>query len=69
MLNSLDWLGGDQALLEIRAREVKLRTLDRKLVLGQEALYRALNLGLPLLLLLGVGLGRAWWRRRRYGRA
>ena len=69
VLNSLDWLGGDQALLDIRAREVKLRTLDRKLVLGQEALYRALNLGLPLLLLLGVGLGRAWWRRRRYGQA
>ena len=67
LLNALDWLGGDHALLDIRAREVSLRTLDRRRVLGHEALYRALNLALPVLLLLGVGLLRAWQRRRRYG--
>jgi gliding-associated putative ABC transporter substrate-binding component GldG len=68
LLNSLDWLGGDRALLDIRARDVKLRTLDRKKVLGSEALWRSLALGLPLLGLAILGAALAAIRRRRFGR-
>ncbi len=68
ILNALDWLGGDAALLDIRAREVTLRTLDRRRVLGHEAWIRTLCLGLPLLLLLVFGVLYQAQRRRRHGR-
>lgn len=66
LLNAIDYLIGDAALLKIRAREVRYRLLDRQKVIGNEGTIRALNLVLPLLLIVGLGVVRHWRRRRRY---
>lgn len=68
LLNSLDYLLGEEAMLQIRTREVAFRTLDRTRVLGREGLIRAINLVLPLVLVLALGLLRWQLRRQRYRR-
>ena len=61
MLNSVDWLASDEALISIRPKE----TEDRRLTLNrsQFALLRFVSqFGLPLIVIIG-GVA-VWWRRR-----
>lgn len=67
VLNALDYLVGDEALTQIRNREVRFRTLDRTKVLGSETTLRVVNLTVPLVLVVVAGVVIAWRRRRRYG--
>jgi gliding-associated putative ABC transporter substrate-binding component GldG len=68
LLNSIDWLIGDAALTDIRARDITLRTLDPEKVRGHELQWRLLNVALPVALVLLYGAVRWWWRRRKYAR-
>jgi membrane-anchored protein YejM (alkaline phosphatase superfamily) len=42
--------------------------LDGKKVSEQRSRWQALNLGLPVVLLLIFGFGRNQWRKRKYAR-
>ncbi len=66
LLNSIDWLIGDAALTDIRAREVQVRTLDAQRVLGHETSIRLINIALPLLLVVVFGAVRYYMRKRRH---
>lgn len=68
LLNSIDWLIGDAALTDIRARDVALRTLDPEKVRGHELYWRLLNVAVPVALVVLYGLLRWWHRRRIYAR-
>lgn len=65
LMNVVDYLAGDDALINIRSKEVEVRTLDKKSVNESAGLIRALNLILPILAIVLFGLLRFYLRKRK----
>jgi len=68
LLNVMNYLCDDSGLISIRSREVRLRLLDQTRVNAQRTLWLVINLLLPVLFILVVGIIRFQIRRRRYAR-
>lgn len=66
LLNCMNYLLDDQGLLQLRAREVKLRMLDKKKITNQEAKWQLINIALPLGIIGVLGLIQVYFRKRRY---
>lgn len=64
ILNILDYMVDESGLIETRAREVKIRPLDRVKVQQQRTKMQIINLGLPVILILLIG-GLKWFMRKR----
>ncbi len=67
LLNTIDYLTGDQTLTNIRSKEVVARRLDPDKIRNRVGMIQAVNLILPVLLILAFGLIRFWLRKRKYG--
>ncbi|MDQ6979180.1 MAG: GldG family protein [Mariprofundaceae bacterium] len=68
VMNMLDWLAHDEALIKLRSRGVTHRPLV-KLASSERLFFKSLwMIGLPLLLLC-MGLARWWWLRRKRSKA
>ncbi|MBX7240906.1 MAG: gliding motility-associated ABC transporter substrate-binding protein GldG [Bacteroidia bacterium] len=65
LMNAVDYLAGDDALTKIRAKEVKIRMLDREKVTNNTFLIRIINLLLPVSLVALFGIVRMWLRKKR----
>ena len=65
LLNVVDYMMGDQTLTELRSKDVVDRPLDRAKLKGKVGLLQALNLIVPVLLVLGFGAFRFWQRKRK----
>lgn len=68
LMNAIDYLLDDAGLINVRSKQITLRMLDGKKVTEQRSRWQALNLGLPVVLLLLFGFGRNQWRKRKYAR-
>lgn len=68
LLNCVDYLTGEATLTQVRSRSVQLRRLAIDLLRKHSLLIQAVNLGLPILLMVAFGVGLYIWRRRRYKR-
>lgn len=68
LLNTLAFLTDDGGLIQTRNKEIKIRPLDREKVRREKVTWQALNLVLPLALLVVYGVARVYWRRRKYAR-
>ncbi|WP_258049025.1 gliding motility-associated ABC transporter substrate-binding protein GldG [Hymenobacter sp. NBH84] len=68
VLNAVDYLLDETGLIAVRGKQITLRPLDKVKVAEQRQRWQLLNLVAPLVLLGLFGLGRAWWRKRRYAR-
>ncbi|MCC2545266.1 gliding motility-associated ABC transporter substrate-binding protein GldG [Hymenobacter sp. BT175] len=66
VLNAVDYMLDETGLIAVRGKQITLRPLDKIRILAERTKWQALNLMLPLALLGGFGLVRAWLRRRRY---
>jgi ABC-type uncharacterized transport system involved in gliding motility auxiliary subunit len=66
ILNTVDYLVDDLALTSIRSKEVALRSLGDEKIRQNETMIKALNLGLPLLMVGLFGLVWTWRRKRRW---
>jgi gliding-associated putative ABC transporter substrate-binding component GldG len=62
MVNSVDWLSDDTGLIDLRTKEVSSRPIDQ-MDDGKKALLKYLNFLLPILLIVGIGIGRYQSRR------
>lgn len=62
--NVVDYLMGDQALTELRSKDVQDRPLDREKIRGKVGFYQVLNLVVPILLVLAFGAFRFWRRKK-----
>lgn len=69
VMNVIDYLADDQALTEIRSKEVVVRRLDRDKARDNAGSMRLLNLVLPNLLILLFGVILFYARKRRFARA
>ncbi len=67
LLNLMDYLVGNEALSEIRAKEVVIRPLDTDKIRDHVVWIRLTNIGVPILLVLLFWGGRHLWRKRKYG--
>ena len=70
IMNVVNYMTDKTGLMELRSREIKLRLLNKE-VIGQKSQllkWKLINILLPLLLLLILGLVIQVVRRRRYAR-
>lgn len=63
LMNAIDYLAGDEALNQIRSKEVVVRQLSKEKARNFAGWIRVLNIGFPVLLVVLFGLGRFWFRR------
>jgi ABC-2 type transport system permease protein len=67
LLNAIEYLIDEHNVLEARSKEIKLRLLDTVRAGSEATTWRLVNIGLPVLLVIGGTLLFNYIRRRRYG--
>lgn len=66
IVNAVNWLTDDAGLMQLRAKQQKIRVLDKQNVHTKRSLYSAVNVGLPVLLMLVILLSVSGYRMRKY---
>lgn len=68
LLNAMNYLCDGSGLINIRAREINMRLLDRPRLSRQRVQWQVINTVLPVVLISLFGLAGHWLRRRKYAR-
>ena len=68
LLNAVNYLCDDEAILQVRSKDFKMRLLDRNRILKQKTNWQVLNLILPLVLIVILGAALVSVRRIRYAK-
>ncbi|WP_235295880.1 gliding motility-associated ABC transporter substrate-binding protein GldG [Portibacter marinus] len=68
VFNSIEYLLDEKGLIEARGKDVKLRLLNRVKIQNERGFWQFLNLGLPILFLVLMGMSYYFYRRRKYSR-
>jgi ABC-2 type transport system permease protein len=66
LLNALSYLLDDAGQISLRSRSIAFRPLDDKRIRGNETTWTVAAVGLPIALVIGLGLILPAWRRRRW---
>ena len=66
LINAVNYLLGDENLINVRSRSVKLRKLDDEKLIKERYFWQTVNIGVPILITILVGIGQWIWRRRKY---
>ena len=66
ILNSIDYLLEEDALIDVRTRELKMRLLDSQKINQERSFWQLLNLLAPILLILIFGLVKHYLRKKKY---
>ena len=64
ILNAMNYLLDDRALISIRSRSITLRTLDSTRIEQERTTWQGINIALPLLITLLAGTAYQFHRRR-----
>jgi ABC-2 type transport system permease protein len=68
VLNSIDYLLDDNGVIVARNKEIKLRPLDKVALQEERTYWQAVNLIIPLIILVVAGLLRNFLRQRKFTR-
>ncbi len=68
LLNAINYLLDDTGLINIRTKQVHIPFLDADKIRQEKTQWQLINIGLPLLLTLAIGLLFNYFRKRKYGR-
>jgi ABC-2 type transport system permease protein len=68
LLNAINYLCGDEALISIRSREVNLRLLDKTKIKTEKLTWQLINVAVPVLLILTLGIVLYVLRKRKYSK-
>ena len=68
VVNAVQYMLDEGGIITARNKEVKIRPLDKIKVENERSFWQVLNLGLPLLIVLLYGIGRYYWRKRKYAK-
>jgi len=68
ILNCMNYLCGDSSLLAVRGRELQIRLLDEKKVSLHKTQWQVINLVVPILLIIILGLVLAAARKAKYAK-
>ena len=68
LLNSINYMLGDNALIELRNKQYKIRLLDKNKVAKEKLKWQLINTIIPIgiIILLGIIIGII--KRRKYAR-
>ncbi|MDE3236215.1 MAG: gliding motility-associated ABC transporter substrate-binding protein GldG [Bacteroidota bacterium] len=66
IMNCVDYLVGNDAILETRNKDLTLRLLDKNKVAEQKTFWQAINIIVPVVLIIAFGLLMQWQRRKKY---
>ena len=66
ILNLVTYITNGEGLIKARSKEVKIRPLDNVKTEKEATFWKALNLGLPLVLLILFGISKNYLRRKKY---
>lgn len=69
LMNAMNYLLDDDALISMRSRNIELRKLNAGLILGNKFKWQIINVILPLLLICIIGLVIYNLRKRKYSKA
>jgi gliding-associated putative ABC transporter substrate-binding component GldG len=64
--NVIDYMLDEQGLINVRAKEIALRPLDKVKVREDKLFMQFLNLILPVLLIIGFGILQFYIRKKKY---
>ncbi|MFN0048064.1 MAG: gliding motility-associated ABC transporter substrate-binding protein GldG [Cytophagales bacterium] len=67
IVNALTYLSDDNGIINIRLKEVKLRPLDRTKIKEERQKWQMINVVVPVLVIVLVGIFKFNYRRRKYG--
>jgi len=65
--NMIAYVTDDQGLITTRNRQVRMRPLDKEKIRDERVYWQSINLGLPLVVLVMLGISKVYIRHRRYG--
>ena len=68
LMNAVNYLTGDAGFIEARAKDIRLRRLDRTKIQDDLLAVQVVNTVLPVLLVFLFGTFRLLWRKRKYNR-
>ncbi len=68
VLNAVNYLTDEEGWMDLRTRTYRLRLLDRDKIANEAGLWKMINLGFPLLLVLIAGFVIPFIRKKRYGK-
>ena len=66
LLNCMDYLCDDSGIIEVRAKEIKLRLLDKGKLKSERLKWQIINMLVPIVLILIFGLTNKIIRKRKY---
>lgn len=69
LTNSLEYMTDESGILQTRGKEYVLRMLDPKKIEADKTFWQWLNIGLPLVVILLVGMVFQWRRKKKYSMA
>ncbi len=67
-INAIDFMMGDESLIELRQRTLTIRKLDDMRVVREKSFWQFANVGLPVLLIIVFGIFQHFVRKRKYTR-
>lgn len=68
LLNAVNYLCDDEEIVQVRSKDFKMRLLDNNRILKEKTFWQVLNVGLPLLLIVLLGLTLFFFRKAKYAR-
>jgi len=68
LMNMVAYLTDEGGLINARNKEVKIRPLDKEKIKNERSFWQAINIGVPLVVLLAFGLSRTYFRKIKYSR-
>jgi ABC-2 type transport system permease protein len=66
MLNCINYLCDLEGLMDARSKEYKLRMLDKPKITRERLFWQTINLLLPVLLIVLLGIAYNYYRKRKY---
>lgn len=66
LLNSIDYLLEEDALIKVRTRELKMRLLDIQKINAEKSFWQFINLALPITIIILLGLLKHFRRKKKY---
>lgn len=66
LMNSINYLLSDEQLISIRSKTITLRQLNTEKVKNEYIFWQLVNLVMPILSIIALGIGMNWYRKKKY---
>ncbi len=68
LMNMVAFLSDEGGLINARSKDIKIRPLDKERIKNERMMWQVINVALPVLLVIGIGMVKVFLRKRKYTR-